>query len=278
MSQYELINRLTAAADNVESRALTYEGEGPYFVLIDELAEDYGINEQYIPLLIEMLMEHIPGMDAEIIDNEIVLYIDDHQNQSMLFTTERMEILLDNALDWIGEMSSGSDLYDTLKNVIGMTDDEIQAAGFDSLSEYFEEAKQQEPQIDPYVEAPDFCSRLLQIPGIDEWRLADWAQHAFEMAVIDEEDGAPREEARQTALDGYAEAFERIGRRYGSEVAAAIFNDEVGYVTHELYGVADFIANGGDIETAREMARDGMFEGIAVPGEEPAEQGFFHRL
>ena len=53
------------------------------------------------------------------------------------FPPERMERLLDKALDWIERMESGADLYDTLKFIVGMTDYEISAAGFDGLEQYF---------------------------------------------------------------------------------------------------------------------------------------------
>lgn len=51
-------------------------------------------------------------------------------------TPERMEQLLDRSLGWIKEMKSGADLYDTLKNEIGMTNEEITAAGFDLKEHY----------------------------------------------------------------------------------------------------------------------------------------------
>lgn len=51
-------------------------------------------------------------------------------------TPERMEQLLDRALDWISEIVSGDELYETLKNSIGMINDEITAADLD-LEEYY---------------------------------------------------------------------------------------------------------------------------------------------
>lgn len=51
---------------------------------------------------------------------------------------KRTEELLGRALCWIGEMESGSDLYNTLSEVIGMTDIEMHRLGFSSLSEHFD--------------------------------------------------------------------------------------------------------------------------------------------
>ena len=123
-------------------------------------------------------------------------------------------------------------------------------------------------EIDPYIKAPDFCRRMLQIPGIDDKMLAVWVEHALNMAVIDEENGVPREEARKNMLNEYAEAFEYIYSRY-DKMAAIIFNYNAGYVAHELYGAAEYIANGGDPVSAAEMAAEGMFEGAVKPIEEP---------
>ncbi|OQB13448.1 MAG: hypothetical protein BWY15_01745 [Firmicutes bacterium ADurb.Bin193] len=52
---------------------------------------------------------------------------------------KRKETLLANAICHIGEFESGEDLYDTLKNQVKMTDEEISQSGFDSLKEFFED-------------------------------------------------------------------------------------------------------------------------------------------
>ena len=61
------------------------------------------------------------------------------------YTPERMERLLDRVLNWLADSESGSDLYDTLKNYIGMSDDEIKEATF-SLDEFFESPDETETQ------------------------------------------------------------------------------------------------------------------------------------
>ena len=52
---------------------------------------------------------------------------------------KRKETLLANALCHIGEFESGENLYDTLKNQVKMTNEEISQSGFDSLKEFFED-------------------------------------------------------------------------------------------------------------------------------------------
>ena len=51
---------------------------------------------------------------------------------------KRMNDLLGRAVSWISEMESGSELYNTLSEVIGMTDIEMHRLGFGSLSEFFD--------------------------------------------------------------------------------------------------------------------------------------------
>jgi len=279
MREYNCINGLikclSNAVDEVVSCALDYDGDGPYRVLIDGLNEVHEFGRKNVNLLIAMIKERIPKLEIVDWDDELLLYTNHLPGKNHLpFTPERTSVLLDRALDWIGEMSRGSDLYGTLKDTIGMTDKEITAAGFE-LSDYFDESDEQSEKIDPYTDAPEFCLRMIRVPGIDNNMLAEWVEHAFSQAVIDEEDGVPREEAREAALNEFAGAFEKIERCYG-ETAAEIFNYKAGYVAHELYGAAAFIANGGNPGEAYELAHDGAFEGSDAPDEEPEahNQGF----
>ena len=55
-----------------------------------------------------------------------------NDNKCENFTTfERQTEICNRLLDYISEMCDECDLYLTLKDSIGMTDDEIRAAGFD---------------------------------------------------------------------------------------------------------------------------------------------------
>jgi len=53
------------------------------------------------------------------------------------FTPERMEQLFNNALGFAGDLWSEYELYDTLSESFGMTDEEISASGFGWLKEYY---------------------------------------------------------------------------------------------------------------------------------------------
>ena len=56
---------------------------------------------------------------------------------------DRWKNLLAKAVCYIGESEAGADLYDTLHNEIGMTDEEIEKLKFTSLAEYFEQVEEQ---------------------------------------------------------------------------------------------------------------------------------------
>jgi DNA-binding cell septation regulator SpoVG/16S rRNA G966 N2-methylase RsmD len=119
-------------------------------------------------------------------------------------------------------------------------------------------------KIDPFKEAPDFCSRLMKISGIDSDMLTEWVENAFSQALISEEDGVPQNEAQETALNEFAEAFEKI-ELYHNGIAAEIFNFKAGYAAHELYDAARFIAEGGTPAEALNLASSGAFEGSVAP-------------
>lgn len=151
MKNYKCIENLTRqlsdAADEVIACAGAYDGDGPYRALISDLTEVHGFDDAYIPLLLEMLNERTDDMVFEDMVDEIMVYRDqqeEKQNETLPdpsllpYPPERMEQLLDKALNWIGgnHQSDGA-LYNTLVEQLGMSDEEISAAGFNFLKEYF---------------------------------------------------------------------------------------------------------------------------------------------
>lgn len=52
---------------------------------------------------------------------------------------ERTSEILGNAFGYLSEIQKGEDLYRTLKNQLGMTDEEIKDAEFEGLDEFFNE-------------------------------------------------------------------------------------------------------------------------------------------
>jgi hypothetical protein len=151
----DLESALMSAVDEVESQALDYEGDGDFRVLIDELSEKHGFDARYSSLLGEMLEEHSAINKVIVYDDEIIISVDrqekkqeqtnSHPSPSPLtFSPDRASQLLDKALDWIGTMESGGELYNTLVEQLNMSDEEISAAGFDTLSEYFEDPDEDE--------------------------------------------------------------------------------------------------------------------------------------
>jgi hypothetical protein len=143
----ELEKRLSNACDEIISCAAAYDGTSPFRVLISDLQETHGIDETYAPLLLKMLGQRTDVFEFEDVGDEIMAYRQENkQTQSgpLPFAPDRANQLLDKALDWIGTMESGGELYNTLVEKLNMSDEEISAAGFDTLSEYFEDPDEDE--------------------------------------------------------------------------------------------------------------------------------------
>lgn len=83
----------------------------------------------------------IEDTSDESLTNGIMQYVD--ANFISLFESKnevdksRTEELVGRLVCWLGENESGEELYNTLSDVIGMTDQEINAVGFSSLVPYF---------------------------------------------------------------------------------------------------------------------------------------------
>lgn len=86
----------------------------------------------------------IEDMSDTELDRGIIQYIDEQYerlDEAVSDTiSNRNADLLGRLIYYIGENECGEELYNTLRNVICMTDDEIRQAGFLSLSEYFDKA------------------------------------------------------------------------------------------------------------------------------------------
>ena len=151
----DLESALMNAADEVSSCATAYDGEGPFRALLSDLTEQHGFDKAYAPLLANMLEEHSEISNVDVIDDEIIVSLhrqEEKQAQAALqespsplpFSPDRANQLLDKALDWLGTIESGGELYNTLVEQLHMSDEEISAAGFDTLSEYFEDPSEDE--------------------------------------------------------------------------------------------------------------------------------------
>ena len=127
----DLTRKLSDAADKIISCANSYYNEdylGPYRVLTGDLTDEHGFDEQYVPLLVEMIGECTGAYEIEIIDDEIIIH---HKWLLAQFLfPDRMAELLNNALTYISGMVSNSDLYSTFKNSVGMCNEEMIAAGY----------------------------------------------------------------------------------------------------------------------------------------------------
>ena len=85
----------------------------------------------------------IPDSSLESLDTGMRRYVDEHYAELVAakldVDRERNDLLIGRFITWLGEYERGADLYNTLKEQIGMDDDEIRAAGFTSLVPFFDQ-------------------------------------------------------------------------------------------------------------------------------------------
>ena len=100
---------------------------------LTERLDDFTLAEGY----------EIPDCSDASIERAISDYVDEHIIPLEYYRADaladRRNHLIGRLISWIGEEQQGRELYDTLSDYIGMTDDEICACGFKSLAEYFDQ-------------------------------------------------------------------------------------------------------------------------------------------
>lgn len=113
--------------------------DGVYVELYDQA--DDGLTERIGDTTFAVGYE-IPDLSEDTVEKAIREYVDDHilgldcvRNEVI---AERKNHLIGRLVSWILEEESGAQLYKTLSEYIGMTDEEIRACGFQSLARYFD--------------------------------------------------------------------------------------------------------------------------------------------
>lgn len=85
---------------------------------------------------------NISDDSKESVENAVIEYVNEYYDTIVERQDEdisnRNADLLGRAVCWIGEFQSGEELYNTLTENIGLTDDEIRELGFTSLAPYFD--------------------------------------------------------------------------------------------------------------------------------------------
>ena len=118
---------------NVESQVY---GDGTLFE-ITVYAGDDDLRRHALLDICDINLDDKDALDSElrhIVDD----YYDDIVSNENFYKLERYKELLGRAVTWLGESEQGSDLYNTLTEFVGMTDDEIRTIGFTSLAPYFD--------------------------------------------------------------------------------------------------------------------------------------------
>lgn len=86
----------------------------------------------------------------------IIKYVDENYYGLLESKNEvkqkRTEELVGRLVCWLGESESGAELYNTLSEAIGMTDEEIREVGFQSLAPFFDREKYAQTIADWLIE------------------------------------------------------------------------------------------------------------------------------
>ena len=109
-----------------------------YYICEDPLPNPIG--REYVPTTEERDMI-VNTLNQTIVETEGMnckAYLENLMAQKTNMDYERIKNLFGKSLCYIGESENGEELYDTFHNEFGMSDEEISAMGFDSLSEFFD--------------------------------------------------------------------------------------------------------------------------------------------
>ena len=108
------------------------------------------VGREYIPTREESSMI-IKALDQSLVENEGMNckeYMENRMKEKFNMDYERMASLFGKSLCYIGEMENGKELYDTFHNELGMSNKEISAMGFTSLSEFFDNDIDENPGME----------------------------------------------------------------------------------------------------------------------------------
>lgn len=123
--------------NSAENRDEIYNG---YFCEVYPAGDDQYANQLDTFCLAEGY--EIPDTSDESLAAGIIRYVDENYYGLLESKNEvkqkRSEELVGRLVCWLGESESGAELYDTLSQTIGMTDEEIREAGFRSLAPFFD--------------------------------------------------------------------------------------------------------------------------------------------
>lgn len=109
-----------------------------YYVCEEYLPHPVG--REYVPTSEERSMI-INALEQSIVESEGMTckeYMEKQMVEKYQMDYDRLINLFGKSLCYIGESENGEELYDTLHNEFGMSNDEISVMGFSSLSEFFE--------------------------------------------------------------------------------------------------------------------------------------------
>lgn len=170
---------------------------------------------------------------------------------------ERMGTLLETALNYLSEMVSRGDLYQVLRQSLGMTNREIAALDMNWLEADFEYEWEPDSIQHQYAERLDAI-----LPEHTVLTTSRWIEFAEELA--ESTASSFNEEA-----ENIIQAFQYISERHSASAVKSVYEticvDQNALLAGEIVQAAPFAENGYTPQELGALASRGAFEGGLMP-------------
>lgn len=175
-----------------------------------------------------------------------------------MITEERKTELLDATLEYISELSNGEELYHTLHDCIGITNEELMECGMDYLLRCFQ---YEWGDGSPQRQYAQLLDELLP-QRHDVYTTSAWIRFAEELA-----DGM--ETSFEQEASALTAAFQEIAGRFSPQVVTLVYqtihaHDNV-LLANEIPLAAEAAEHGATVQELADMAAAGKFEGGPAP-------------
>lgn len=160
-------------------------------------------------------------------------------------SNKRKMELLNSCIGWIAEHVSGEELYNSLHNAIGLSNDEIESLGLDFLKEYFDQAEehqQQAQETTDLITTEDLVEQAVYLANAPEYSEEQHAENMLRLLganVVDEE-------SIEDDVNYQAEVLQSVDNEFGriKETTLRLSPEEIfrlSYKTVNLFEITDFL-------------------------------------
>lgn len=172
-------------------------------------------------------------------------------------TEERKTKLLDAALDYLSELSQGEELYRTLHNCMGFTNEELVEYGMEGLQEHFQYEWEDGTLQKQYAELLDSI-----LPQHNVYTTAAWIRFAEELAERAE---TSFEYEASSLIAVFQNIAVRVSPRAVDTVYRVIHEPDNALLTNEIPAAAEEAERGATAKELSKLVAGGRFEDGPAP-------------